>query len=121
MTRNHNARAVHIAEHARAAFLWPREESEKAADFADASVGYGLQSIGLFGEWPKVLERAGWIVQRAEAFDESVLKQADLLVVASPPKEWRDGEVERVARWAASREVELFERAFGRRLEVPAG
>ncbi len=27
----------------------------------------------------------------------------------------------RVARWAASREVDLFERAFGRRLEVPAG
>jgi exopolyphosphatase/guanosine-5'-triphosphate,3'-diphosphate pyrophosphatase len=30
-----------------------------------------------------------------------------------------DGEA-RVARWAASREVDLFERAFGRRLEVPA-
>lgn len=27
----------------------------------------------------------------------------------------------RVARWAAAREVDLFERAFGRRLEVPAG
>ena len=27
----------------------------------------------------------------------------------------------RVARWAASREVELFERAFGRALDVPAG
>ena len=31
-----------------------------------------------------------------------------------------DGDA-RVARWAASREVELFERAFGRTLDVPAG
>jgi len=31
-----------------------------------------------------------------------------------------DGDT-RVSRWAASREVELFERAFGRRLEVAAG
>ncbi len=31
------------------------------------------------------------------------------------------GGAARVARWAASREVDLFERAFGRRLEVPAG
>ena len=30
-----------------------------------------------------------------------------------------DGEA-RVARWAAAREVELFERAFGRPLEVPS-
>jgi len=80
-------------------FLWPEEGGVAAQDYRDASGSYGFHSIGLFGEWPHVLERAGFRVVRAPRIDDSVLERTRVLVVASAVREWEQGEVDRIREW----------------------
>lgn len=83
----------------RIAFLWPPPDSEAAADYRRADSGHGFHEIGLYGEWPRVLERAGHAVARVLQFDNDTLGNADLAIMASAFRPWRAGERERLTAW----------------------
>jgi hypothetical protein len=81
------------------AFLWPEPQSDSASDYDDASAGFGFHAVGLFGEWPHVLERAGYPVLRVMVLDQATLDRVRLLILPSVTRDWRQGEAERVGAW----------------------
>lgn len=84
------------------AFLWPSDDSSAAPDYKAASSGYGFHRIGLYGEWPRVLERAGHRVRRVPEFDHTALEGTQVAILASAFRPWRRGESERLTQWVAA-------------------
>ena len=74
-------------------FWWP-QEVEKHVDFAEVSIGEGLDNIGLFGELPNLLAGFGFQVRKTDSITPETLAGACTCCLLAPFRELETREKE---------------------------